>query len=351
MTWNVKGSCFAVSEYNEVVIRMGDKEIEDDEDTPFVDTVKEWGEEEGFKWEDIAYLNLDPRDSDQFIAIRHDGTWAGSTDSDANEQALEAFAMNFFAPLKPVKPVKPVKPRNPSPQTKPRSKSRPDPRLRPPPQQKHDRSQSNAHKDNRSNKHNPNNPNYRNGHSNSTKNGYPPPKQMPTPIPTIPDATSQAHYNRWATETATMLASALAANNAPSLSSTSSATSRSRSRPPKKIQIRSSSSSTPTTRVSGRLLTIFPYLPPSLTICAVPVCVQYKRDAGGLKACKHDVERLLRASGLYSKEWLKQERIRWHPDRFGRLCEVGFRDDGRRLSEEMFKVVDALLVEEEKRGG
>jgi hypothetical protein len=345
MTWNAKGSCFAVSEYDDVVVRMGEKETDDDDDTPFVDTVKEWSEEEGFKWKDVAYINLDPRDSDQFIAIRYDGTWAGSIDLDANEEALETFALNFFAPIKPAKP------RNPSPQTRPKAKSQPNSKPTLPTQHSHNQSQRNTHNNNRSNQHNPNNPNYRNGQSNSTNNGYHPSKQIPIPIPSIPDATSQAHYDRWANETATMLASALAANNAPSPSPTPSATSRSHSRPPKKIQIRSSSPSIPITRVSGRLLTSFPYLPPALTICVIPVCMQYKMDTRGLRACKHDVERLLRASGLYNKEWLKAERIRWHPDRFGRLCEVGFRDEGRRLSEEMFKLVDALLIEEGERGG
>jgi hypothetical protein len=70
-----------------------------------------------------------------------------------------------------------------------------------------------------------------------------------------------------------------------------------------------------------------------------------KSDAQGLRACKHDVERLLRASGLYSYEWLRQERIRWHPDRFGRLCEERWREEGRRLAEEMFKTIDILMGE------
>jgi hypothetical protein len=342
MTWNTKGSCFAVSEYDAVVIGMGEKEIGDD-DTPFMDTVKEWGEEPDFQWKDVAYLNLDPGNSDQFIAIRHDGTWAGSIDADANEEALEAFAHNFFSRPKPAKA------REPSPQTRPKAKSQPSPRPAQPPQQNHNRPQSNTYNNNRSNQHNPNNPNYRSGNTNGAH--IPPPQiptPTPTPIPPIPDAQSQALYNRWATETATMLASALAANNAPSPSATPSTTSKSRSRPPKKIQIRSSSTSIPTTSV-GQLMTSFPYLPPSLTVCIVPVCVLYKRDPGGLRACKHDVERLLKASGLYSREWLKQERIRWHPDRFGRLCDVGFREEGRKLSEEMFKAVDALLVEEAAR--
>jgi quinol monooxygenase YgiN len=74
-------------------------------------------------------------------------------------------------------------------------------------------------------------------------------------------------------------------------------------------------------------------------------CAALKADAVGIKACKHDVEALLRSSGLYSYEWLRQERLRWHPDRFGRLCEEGWREVGRKMAEEMFKIVDALVEE------
>lgn len=42
--------------------------------------------------------------------------------------------------------------------------------------------------------------------------------------------------------------------------------------------------------------------------------------------------------------------MRWHPDRFGRLCEEAWREEGKRLSEEMFKVVDILLGELEDKG-
>ena len=75
--------------------------------------------------------------------------------------------------------------------------------------------------------------------------------------------------------------------------------------------------------------------------------MRQKAEADGLRACKHDVERLLKASGLYSYEWLKQERIRWHPDRFGRLCEEGWRERGRKIAEEMFKIIDGLMAEVE----
>jgi hypothetical protein len=55
------------------------------------------------------------------------------------------------------------------------------------------------------------------------------------------------------------------------------------------------------------------------------------------------VEKLLKASGLYSYEWLRQERLRWHPDRFGRLCHEDWRETGKKLSGEMFKLMSALI--------
>lgn len=96
---------------------------------------------------------------------------------------------------------------------------------------------------------------------------------------------------------------------------------------------------------SPALLSSFPYLPATVLLCTIPICVLQKADPAGLRACKHDVERLLRASGEYTYEWLRQERLRWHPDRFGRLCEENWKEEGKRLAEEMFKIVDGLISE------
>ena len=51
----------------------------------------------------------------------------------------------------------------------------------------------------------------------------------------------------------------------------------------------------------------------------------------------------MRASALYCYEWLRQERLRWHPDRFGRLCDEGWRESGKKMAEEMFKIIDSLM--------
>ncbi|KAF2656106.1 hypothetical protein K491DRAFT_692304 [Lophiostoma macrostomum CBS 122681] len=159
----------------------------------------------------------------------------------------------------------------------------------------------------------------------------------PKPTETKPDAASQALYEKWSTEVAMSFASALAAIAG-------------KANAPRKLQIRSHSSqaSIPTSlggKKRGKLLSEFPYLPEAITICRLETCRFLKAEAKGLRACKHDVDRLFRASGLYSYEWLRQERLRWHPDRFGRLCEEDFREEGRKLAEEMFKMIDILMSE------
>ncbi|CAI6337595.1 unnamed protein product [Periconia digitata] len=306
VTWGEDDAFFAMSEYGNVAYRLGRKKNSTfpnhDDDIRWEiwrETVEEWRGERGFVWSEVAYISLDPSTPDQFIAIRNDGTWAGSID-DINEEALSAFSANFFRLSK-------QKQKN-----------------KPPPSSSHQQ----QHRAN----------------GNST---------APEPKPDInapPHPATQAIYERWATETATVFAAALAANNNPSSSPIPS------KKAPRKLQIRSQSSTStstssspppaiPTASPPPALLTSFPYLPLSLTTCTLPSCATGKADPKGLRACKHDVERLLRASGLYSYEWLRQERIRWHPDRFGRLCAEEWREEGRRVAEEMFKVVDCLVGE------
>jgi hypothetical protein len=274
-----------MSEYGDVVYRLGD----DDSWEIYAETIQEWKAEKSFHWSDLAFIALDASSADQFIAIRADGTWAGSID-DANEDALESFALNFFARAK-----------------QPKNRPGPNPTSAQP---------------------------------------------QPQSSTAVPNAASQALYAQWSADTATSLAAALAAIAAD------------RPKPPRKLQVRSpsaaSTSSAPSTpspaaeqtplipphaAAPPHLLTSFPYLPAAATTCTQQTCAALKADAVGIKACKHDVEALLRSSGLYSYEWLRQERLRWHPDRFGRLCEERWRDVGRKMAEEMFKIVDALVEE------
>ncbi|KAF2999816.1 Phosphatidylglycerol/phosphatidylinositol transfer protein [Curvularia kusanoi] len=297
VTWGPEGAFFAMSEYGDVVYRLGDE----DSWEIYKETVEEWKAEKGFAWNELAFIALDPTTSDQFFAIRNDGTWAGSID-DINEDALEDFALNFFAKAKK--------------------------------RQKPQSSQQNSHHNN-------------NGGTERT---------IPS-TNTIPNSAAQALYNQWSKTTATTLAAALAALSASPRPSTPASPEPSLPHRPKprKLQVRSqssistSSSNTPTpppqpeSTIAATLLTTFPYLPPAVTTCALPSCELLKSEPLSIKACRHDVEMLMRASGLYGYEWLRQERLRWHPDRFGRLCAVEWREEGRRMAEEMFKIIDALM--------
>ncbi|KAH6612058.1 hypothetical protein C7974DRAFT_90569 [Boeremia exigua] len=278
VTWGPEGAFFALSEYGDVVYRLGDG----DSWEMYSETVEEWKSEAGFAWSEIACLALDPTTTDQFIAVRNDGTWAGSID-DVNEDALEDFVANYF--------------------TKAKKKSQPGPQ---------------------------------------------PGAQVPQPppVPAQPDAATQALYEQWATDTARKFAAALAALTAsPSAQSPNPSPSPSRPKP-RKLQVRSASTTAPL----PALLSAFPPLPRLPTPCTLLPCAATKAEPAGLRACKHDVETLLRGSGLYSYEWLRQERLRWHPDRFGRLCEVGWREEGRRVGGEMFKILGGLMEEFEKEG-
>ncbi|KAF2188693.1 hypothetical protein K469DRAFT_724582 [Zopfia rhizophila CBS 207.26] len=297
VTLGKQNAFFAMTEYGEVEYYHGYSEAPLDHKWPiYEETVEDWTSEAGFDWSNLAYISLDPTTTDQFIAIRHDGTWAGSID-DSKKEALEAFALNFFSLAKP----------------KPKSKSKSKSKSRSPPN---------------------------NSHSNHQRqtNGI--------PTPDKPDPTAQALYKAWSTEVATSFAAASSAHGG---------------KAPKKLQIRNPKANGPATQSiiptstsaansrRPKLLSKFPYLPAALTTCALAQCIATKSEADGLRACRHDVEKLLRASGLYSYEWLRQERLRWHPDRFGRLCEESWRETGRKLAEEMWKIIDELITEMEKQ--
>jgi len=299
VTWGPEGAFFAMSEYGDVVYRLGDPaawEI-------YKETVEEWKAERGFLWSELAFIALDPTTNDQFVAIRNDGTWAGSID-DVNEDALEAFALNYFAKAK-----------------------------------------SSRHRPNASTS---SQPGGGGGGGGQTPNGTREPPPPPSPAAEKkPDAVLHALYTQWSTETATLFAAASASSagakpKAPrklqvrSLSSSSETSSSSSSSPP----LASSSNSLPG---KSQLLARFPYLPPAVTTCSLTTCTILKAQDASIHACQHDLERLLRASGLYSYEWLRQERLRWHPDRFGRLCVEEWRETGKKLAGEMFKLMSVLI--------
>ncbi|OCK86045.1 hypothetical protein K432DRAFT_377144 [Lepidopterella palustris CBS 459.81] len=155
-----------------------------------------------------------------------------------------------------------------------------------------------------------------------------------------PSPAIQAHYETWAAHCATIFAAAATASHVNHLSSPPS-------HPDKTSPANyPSSSATPT----PSLITVFPYLPSAATTCTLPACVAAKAAPFSLRACVHDVETLFRGSGLYSYEWLRRERLRWHPDQFARLCAEGYREEGAKVAAEMWKICLHLMEAEKGKG-
>ena len=97
--------------------------------------------------------------------------------------------------------------------------------------------------------------------------------------------------------------------------------------------------------VKNRALTTFPHFPVQVLFCEDVSCKSFKEEEGSLRACRHDVERLFRASGLYNHGWLKKERLGWHPDRFGLRCDPDFRKALRRKAEQLYQIHEELIAQ------
>jgi len=95
----------------------------------------------------------------------------------------------------------------------------------------------------------------------------------------------------------------------------------------------------------------FPHLPREASFCKELSCVERKTEKDGLGACKHEVEKLLRASGRYSVEWLRSQRLNWHPDRMGQRFEPRFRAVAIQKATAMYQTFEELLREERARNG
>lgn len=89
----------------------------------------------------------------------------------------------------------------------------------------------------------------------------------------------------------------------------------------------------------------FPHLPIEVCTCEIAACWSRKTEKL-LFACRHDVERWLRASGQYSLVWLRTERLAWHPDRFGRKCSLEMRPALSLKATEMYAIFEELIAAE-----
>lgn len=95
-----------------------------------------------------------------------------------------------------------------------------------------------------------------------------------------------------------------------------------------------------------KVLSTFPHLPVSVLFCTDPSCKSFKEEPGSFRACQHDVERFLRASGEYGYAWLKKQRLIWHPDRFGNRCDPDHREELKKKAEQLFQILGTLMEQE-----
>lgn len=104
--------------------------------------------------------------------------------------------------------------------------------------------------------------------------------------------------------------------------------------------------------LKSRDITTFPKLSDFADSCRKHECEPMKEDSDGLAICVHDLEGLLRGSGCYSRAFLKEERNKWHPDKFARFCHPDHRDELKNKAERMFVLMGILmdLLEENGNG-
>ncbi|KAI9844140.1 MAG: Phosphatidylglycerol/phosphatidylinositol transfer protein [Thelocarpon superellum] len=87
----------------------------------------------------------------------------------------------------------------------------------------------------------------------------------------------------------------------------------------------------------------FPHPPIAVCVCDEMACALRKSGPDDLKACKHDLEILLRVDSAYSLAWLRKQRNDWHSDRWAR-APVGTRAELMRKADQMFKLYGELMA-------
>lgn len=104
------------------------------------------------------------------------------------------------------------------------------------------------------------------------------------------------------------------------------------------------------TRFAGHHpMTVFPHVPRKVCMCNDVSCSIQKKEEGSAMTCRHDLEKLLRASDFYSLGWLKKESLVWHPDRFGQKCDPDYRAVLCKKATHMFAIFGTLIDEEKNR--
>ncbi|KAF2010764.1 hypothetical protein BU24DRAFT_45494 [Aaosphaeria arxii CBS 175.79] len=77
--------------------------------------------------------------------------------------------------------------------------------------------------------------------------------------------------------------------------------------------------------------------------CEEVNCQSTKGLPGGLEVCVHEIRKLFQGSPEYGYVFLKEERNKWHPDKFARFCHPEHRDDMKKKAECLFVLIGCLM--------
>ncbi|KAH6621807.1 hypothetical protein C7974DRAFT_425580 [Boeremia exigua] len=86
----------------------------------------------------------------------------------------------------------------------------------------------------------------------------------------------------------------------------------------------------------------FPPLSEYMDVCSQAMC-EVSKSSSQLGFCVHDLQTLLEGSGSYCYEWLKEERVMWHPDKFARYCHPEHKEELKASAQEMFVLYGVLM--------
>lgn len=75
-------------------------------------------------------------------------------------------------------------------------------------------------------------------------------------------------------------------------------------------------------------------------------CIARKQEPYNINVCAHEMEAVLRGSHQYGIKFLRSERLRWHPDRFARVCDSSAKQSLGAKAAQMFAIIEELLMKE-----
>ncbi|KAF2260923.1 hypothetical protein CC78DRAFT_584306 [Lojkania enalia] len=93
---------------------------------------------------------------------------------------------------------------------------------------------------------------------------------------------------------------------------------------------------------ASRALTAFLNLS-QFASCSESRCQSQKGDARGVGICHHNLEKVLQGSGTYTREFLREERMKWNPDRLASICHPQNRDELQKKAEKVFVLIGVLM--------